>query len=196
MDIDLIAKAKEKDSQAFRVLFNTYKVKAYKTACMLLKDNQYAEDVVQEAFLQVYLKLNKLSNPAAFEKWLYKIVVNLCYDILRKKGKDKAASMDEAINLYGDFLIDNDDKPEDEVVKKELYKIVNEKIDLLPLKHRTVLILYYFNGFDIQHIAEIISTSQGTVKSRLFYARKVLKESLDCIKDDFIEDNGGSLYEY
>ncbi|ERI92516.1 Sigma-70 region 2 [Clostridiales bacterium oral taxon 876 str. F0540] len=196
MDIDLVTKAKERDSQAFRTLFNTYKVKVYKTACLILRDNQYAEDIVQEAFLQVYLKLNKLSNPAAFEKWLYKIAVNLCYDILRKKGNSKAASMDEAIELYGDFLVDDNDKPEDEVIKKELYKIVNEKIELLSLKHRTVLILYYFNGFDIQRIAEIINTSQGTVKSRLFYARNLLKESLGCIRGDFIEDNGGSLYEY
>jgi RNA polymerase sigma-70 factor (ECF subfamily) len=162
---------KMNDDDAFASVFNTYHQKVYKMAWLMLRDHQRAEDVVQETFLQVYTKINKLSNNMAFEKWLYKITVNHCYEIIRKHKKADLLLLDETIENF----TTNSSIPHMELIQKEVRKKIITAIYALPLKHRTVLILFYFNDLSIKEIAAIISKSEGTVKSRLFYGKKLLK---------------------
>lgn len=195
IDIELIERAIENDGYAFRIIFDKYKTKVYKTACLILKDGQYAEDVVQEAFLQVQLKLKKLSNPWAFERWLYKITINLCYEQIRKKGKKETTCIDEILEQQEDVMISDSYSLEETVIQNELYRSINDKVNILSDKHRMVLVLFYFNELSVTEIAEILSTTEGTVKSRLFYARKLLKETLEKSKSDSPGYEGGVLYE-
>lgn len=194
-DIELIEQVKNKNKQAFRCLFNNHRDKVARTAYLILKDHQHVEDIVQETFLQVYLKINKLSDPALFEGWLYKITVNLCFQTLRKQKKIKASSLDEYIDTGIDVNV-SDCTPEDIVVAKDTKVKMLQSIYSLPTDYTVVIILYYYNNFSVKEIAAIIKESESNVKIRLFRARKMLEKSL--IKDyAVIPDNskGGNLYE-
>ncbi len=155
-----------------------------------MRDPQQAEDILQETFLQVYLKINKLSKSEAFESWLYRITVNLCYEAIREKGKKEISYMDEELAIDSSLFMTEINMPEDIALKKELYKLLHDNIFSLRVKHRVVVILHYFNEFSISEIADIMNCSEGTVKSRLFYARKILKEALSEVNNDFISHNG------
>lgn len=196
-DVDLITKVKNNDKQAFKVLFNTYKTNVYRTAFLILKDYQYADDVVQDTFMQVYLKINKLTNPFAFEKWLYKIAINLCFEIIRKNGKYKRIALDEEVDKEIIEWNGNVPLPENIAIQKETQRIILECIYSLQVNHRTVLVLFYFNSFSVKEISDIMECSEGTVKSRLFYAKRLLKDTLISKHNDIISENlGGIFYGY
>jgi RNA polymerase sigma-70 factor (ECF subfamily) len=192
IDPNIIQLVKMNDDDAFASVFYTYQQKVYKMAWLMLRDHQRAEDVVQETFLQVYTKINKLSNNMAFEKWLYKITVNHCYEIIRKHKKADLLLLDETIENF----TTNSSVPHRELIQKEVRKKIITAIYDLPLKHRTVLILFYFNDLSIKEIAAIISKSEGTVKSRLFYGKKIIKNSLgENFNMDVDDIMGGIVYE-
>jgi RNA polymerase sigma-70 factor, ECF subfamily len=195
IDAAIVKKAQNNDKQAFRFIFSSYRQKVYRTAYLILKDYQSAEDVVQETFLQVYLKLSKLSDPQAFERWLYRIAVNLCFDLMRKRGKTEIVPIDENTDKEIGVSSYNFNGPEDAAIKKDIQEKILESINSLTPKHSTVLILFYYNDFSIKEIAEIISSSEGTVKSRLHHGRKLLEEILN--KQQIGKENkcsGGILY--
>lgn len=194
-DVELIEQVKNKNKQAFRSLFNNHRDKVARTAYLILKDQQHVEDIVQETFLQVYIKINKLSDPTLFEGWLYKITVNLCFQMLRKQKKIKASSLDEYIDSGIDLNI-SDCTPEDIVIAKDAKVKMLQSIYSLPTDYTVVIILYYYNNFSVKEIADIIKESESNVKTRLFRARKMLEKSL--VKDYVVvSDNskGGTLYE-
>lgn len=194
-DIELIKQIKNKNKQAFRSLFNSHRDKVARTAYLILKDQQCVEDVVQETFLQVYLKINKLSDEALFEGWLYKITVNLCFQTLRKQKKIVASSLDEYIDSGIDVNI-SDLTTEDIVIAKDTKEKMLRSIYSLPSEYTVVIILYYYNNFSVKEIADIIRESESNVKTRLFRARKMLEKSL-MQHYAVISDNskGGTLYE-
>lgn len=197
LDLELLAQLKNNNKHAFRIVFERYRPNVYRTALLILKDHHNADDVVQETFLQVFLKIHKLTNPMAFEKWLYRITVNLCFEVIRKKGKTEVLSVDEVIETLFSSKDDKLPMPDEVVIQREIQENIMKSIDSLSLKHRTVLILYYFNDFNLKEISEIIDCTEGTVKSRLFYAKKLLKDSL--IKqygESNYESFGGVVYEF
>jgi RNA polymerase sigma factor, sigma-70 family len=196
IDLDIIKKAKDKDMQAFRIIFNTYKQKVYATAYFILKDCQLAEDVVQETFLQIHLNLNKLKDENSFEGWVYKITANLCLAMLRKKGKYETVSIDDYFDI--DLVCEDNelDIPDKAFMKKETLKQIMNVIYSLPIKHRIVITLFYFNDMSIKQITKIVGCSEGTVKSRLYYGKKELKHIFEKEKlDNNIQVIGGVLGE-
>lgn len=180
----IIEKAKEGDKQAFRTIFRYYEQKVFSTAYFIMKDRQHAEDVVQEVFLKVYLKIHKLQNNKVFEIWLYRITVNLCSSFFRKLNKFSTSSIDEKI-MVEDFLISEKfSLPDNILIRKEFQEKVMEVVYSLPVKHRTVITLYYYNNLSIKEISNIMGCSEGTVKSRLFYGKKELKKAFDLEEED------------
>lgn len=162
----IIDKAKGGDRNAFILIYNTYRQKVYSTAYFILKDYQHAEDVVQETFLQVHLKIHKLKFSEAFETWLYKITVNNCFSLLRKLKKNDVIELDENLNK-SDYTSLSD--PDNLIIQKEIETKVMEFVYSLPDKHRIALTLFYFNNLKIKDIADIMDCSEGTIKSRIFY---------------------------
>jgi len=178
LDDEIIRRAIKGDKSDFKTIFNTYKLKVYGTAYLILKDKQNAEDAVQEIFLQVHLQIHKLANTKAFEVWLYRITVNTCYSLIKKLKRFDTIPMDEEIeNMIPtgdvDFHI-----PDDIVLRKEMKNLFLESIYSLPVKGRTALILFYFDNLSIKEIAKIENCSENTVKSRLLYGKKVFKDRL------------------
>ncbi|WP_243122260.1 RNA polymerase sigma factor [Clostridium thermarum] len=195
--MELIKAAQNKDRDAFRSLFAMYKQKVYGTAYLILKDYQHSEDIVQETFLQVYLKLEKLKDPQYFERWLYKITVNLCLDAVRKLKKHPLSSLDEYIELKPDFSLTDAKTPEAVAEYKEIQKKILSCIYSLPSQYAAVLVLFYYNNFTIKEISDIINCSEATVKTRLFRARKNLEKVLSKEQLDTIDSSiGGASNEY
>lgn len=195
INCSVIERIKEGDRDAFILIYNTYRSKVYSTAFFILKDCQYAEDVVQETFLQVYLKIYKLNAPEAFEAWLYKITVNYCFKLLKKDKKNNLLELDEKISINKP---DRDELsvPDNIVIQNEMKDKIMHCIYGLPNKHRVVLTLFYFNNMSIKEIADIIDCSEGTIKSRLYYGKKILKNLLDSeYNSSFNNTVGGTIYE-
>jgi RNA polymerase sigma-70 factor (ECF subfamily) len=197
VDLDLIKAIQRKDKQAFKTLFANYKQKVYGTAYLILKDYQLSEDIVQETFLQVYLKIDKLKDPQYFEGWLYKITVNLCLDSVRRLKKHGLSSLEEYIEMQTNSPLVENITPEAEVLYRDIQRRILECVYSLPSQYAAVLVLFYYNNFSIKEISDIINCSEATVKTRLFRARKNLEKILSTEQLDIIDNStGGALREY
>lgn len=168
-DENLVLLSQSGDNEAFSQLIQKYSADAYRTAFMVLRDRDGVEDVVQESFLTCYRKIKSFRMESSFKTWLYRIVVNRCYDRLRKLNREKETLKKMSLHI----------RPGHEVSysiesKLDLRKIV---LDLKP-EHRLVLTLYYGMDFGVQKVAEILDIPEGTVKSRLHAARNMIKRSL------------------
>lgn len=197
VDVELIKAVQNRDKQAFRTLFSLYKQKVYGTAYLILKDYQLSEDIVQETFLQVFLKLPNLKDPLYFERWLYKITVNLCLDSVRKQKKHPTSSLEEYMEIQKDFTIKNMDTPENAAIYRDMQKKILQCIYSLSAKYSSVLILHYYNNFTLKEIAQITNTSETAVKTRLFRARKSLEKALSKEELELMnKPTGGDFFEY
>lgn len=178
VDVVLVEKARKGDTAAFSELFNIYYQKVLRTAYCIIKDKQFAEDIAQEAFIKVYARIDKLSSAEAFEVWLYRITVNLCTSMFRKTGKFKELQSTELLDEDMQTEGNDNDITGNLVAHKELYIKIMDSIQLLSEKHRVVLTLFYFNNMSIKEIAEVLNSTEGTIKSRLHYAKKEIRKML------------------
>ena len=169
-DKSLIRASQSGDNEAFTKLVQKYSPDAFRTAFMVLRDNNEVEDVVQEAFLTSYSKIKSFRMEASFKTWLYRIVVNLCYDRLRKRKRESMAMNKLFLNL---------DRWNREMPEIEKIIDLRETVLRLSPEHRLVLTLYYGMDFGIRKVAEILDIPVGTVKSRLNSARNLIKEQLE-----------------
>lgn len=167
---NLVRMAQAGDNDAFALLVQRHSEDAYRTAFMVLRDRSEVEDVVQEAFLVCYRKLNTFRMDSSFKTWLYRIVVNLCYDRLRKLNRESAA-----INKLTSGLKNGNKEMADIENRIDLKEVVSS----LSPEHRLVLTLYYGMDLGVQKVAETLGIPVGTVKSRLNSARNLLKERLE-----------------
>jgi RNA polymerase sigma factor (sigma-70 family) len=175
----LIQRIKNKDREAFKQLFDMYREKVYRMSYSILKEKNASEDVLQEVFIQIYLKIRDLKHIGAFEVWLYRITMNCCKKLINKESKLRAISVNESYDGYTDIEDDEINAPENIMVQQELYTEVMAVIYELPEYQRISLILFYYNEMSIKEIANIMNCSEGTVKSRLFHGKKYLKHKID-----------------
>jgi len=167
---ELLRLARSGDGEAFARLVQIHAADAYRTAFFLLRNRQEAEDVVQEAFLTCYQKLGKFRLESSFKTWLYRIVVNISYDRLRKMNRESKAlgRLSQASEPESGGLACLEERLD-----------LSHVISTLSREQRMVLLLYYGLDFSVNKVAEILSIPVGTVKSRLNAARQLLKERLE-----------------
>jgi RNA polymerase sigma factor (sigma-70 family) len=168
-DENLIIKSQSGDHEAFAQLVRKYSPDAYRTAFMVLRDRNEVEDVIQESFLTCYRKINSFRMESSFKTWLFRIVVNKCYDRLRKLNRESAVMNKVSFNLNNDSNDINGIES-----RLDLKEVI---LDLKP-EHRLVLTLYYGMDFGVQKVADILGLPAGTVKSRLNTARSLIKKSM------------------
>lgn len=135
----------------------------YRVAKSITVNEADCEDSVQQSILTAYDKLNSLRDEKYFKTWLIRILINECYRIRRRKG---------SIVSFEDYM---SDVPVESNVDSEL----REAVFNLPQKIRTVIVLYYIEGYNIDETAYMLRIPQGTVKSRLHKGRKLLKDMLN-----------------
>lgn len=190
-DRALIAKAQRGDGSvraaAFRQLVERHQRRAFAIALGLVRDENDAREIVQEAFLRVYKGLATFEGSSSFFTWLYRIVTNLAIDLMRKPGR-KAAELDEARSVDDEpdaplaliSRIDGAD-PLDVVRRKEIAERIQTALDALPPYHRAVILMREVEGMSYEEMAESMGVSKGTIMSRLFHARQKMQRALsDC----------------
>src|SRR5450432_2594262 len=156
--------------EAFGELIAQFESVAQNWAYNALGDLQIAQDVVQEAFLTAYLKLDQLRDPAAFPAWLKRIVLTYAHRVTRRKSPYLLPLEDEDTPLQGDPAISAETREREEQV--------NRAVRALPDHEREVTELFYITGYSQQEIAERLALPLTTVKKRLQYAREHLRETM------------------
>lgn len=176
-DLDIVVLAKEGNEEAFQELYVRYSKLAYFIALKTCANEADAQDIVQNAFLQVHKNIADLKEPKAFKGWLYQIVISSCKKLYRKNYRtnrhlEKIVAEDYVIESRKEFV------PEKEMRFKSDQEVVMYYLNSLSGEQRLVLTLFYFEQMSIKEIADLMSVPEGTVKSRLAYGRKFLYERL------------------
>lgn len=171
-DQELVSRSLKGDHQAFSELVERYQGIAYNVCYRMLGDAYEAEDAVQEAFLRVYRHLSRYDSGRSFKTWLLSIASNHCIDRIRRRRMLKL-SLDDMLP-YHPALASKEAGPEEATVKNEVRDSFQSMLDELLPKYRTVVVLYYWYDMSCKEIADALDTQEGTVKSRLFRARKQL----------------------
>jgi len=187
----LIARAQAGDVAAFRQLVERHQRRAFAIALSLVRDENDARELVQDAFLRVYRGLNSFQGGSSFFTWLYRIITNLSIDLIRKPGRQLADidetrfESDESQEAEFPLLsrVDGSD-PVDVVRRREIAGRLQAALDALPPYHRGVIVMREIEGLSYEEMATAMGVSKGTIMSRLFHARQKLQRALaDCYEE-------------
>lgn len=199
-DRELVAAAQRGDRDAFKTLFERTHRRAYALALGVVRHPDDALDVVQDAFIKAHKHLDKFEGSASFYTWLYRIVMNLAIDHLRKHRKVKPVELDETrLEAEGDdpllprMLGGN---PGQALIDKQIRARIDQALDQLSENHRAVLVMRELEGLSYEDMAQAMSCSKGTIMSRLFHARRNMQKRLLDLLDhppaELVEDLTGA----
>ncbi len=191
-DRALVERVQAGDKEAFRALVERHQRRAFSIAMSLVRDENDAREIVQDAFLRVYKNIGSFQGQSSFFTWLYRIITNLSIDLIRKPGR-QVAELDESRSQNSEeggskdfpFLsrIDGAD-PADVVRRGEIASRLREALAALPDYHRGVILMREVEGLSYEEMAQAMGVSKGTIMSRLFHARQKLQKALvDCYKE-------------
>ncbi len=175
---DIIQKAQREDRQAFGIIVQKYMKHAYYIALGLVGSPDAAMDLSQEAFVRAFYSLKKFDPERKFFTWYYQILKNLSFNYLRDHHR-QAASFSEIGETTVNQLVDSTDNLAQQVEQNELKEILWKGINALKPPDREIIILKDFQEMSYKEIAEILKCPVGTVMSRLYNARKALKELME-----------------
>lgn len=165
--------------------------RAFAIALALVRDENDARELVQDAFLRVFKSLASFQGSSSFFTWLYRIITNLSIDLIRKPGRQttdlEEARLDvedgEGFDLPFLSRFDGAD-PVDVVRRREIAARLRTALDALPSYHRAVIVMREIDGLSYEEMAQVMGVSKGTIMSRLFHARQKLQRALaDCYKE-------------
>ncbi len=185
-DKALVRAIQRGDEAAFRELFDRYHRRAFAVALGVVKNKQDALDVVQEAFIKVHRHIQSFQGTSSFYTWLYRIVMNLSIDHVRRSKKGRDLDYDDKVrredsDVAGDGAILPtmlDQNPRKTVLRRELSDAIQAAISELPEYHRAVILLREIEGLSYEEMARILKVPKGTIMSRLFHARRKLQQQL------------------
>ncbi len=179
---EIIKRAKDGDEKAFEFIVKKYQNKVANLIFKIIGDQDIVEDLTQEVFLRVMESLKDYKFGSAIYTWIYRITVNICIDEIRKRQRSRAYSLD---NILGQ---NPKSEPSYSPVertfeRREMREIIENAISKLPAEYKTVIVLREFEDLPYEEIAKILKIRIGTVKSRIFRARKLLAEYLKEYKE-------------
>lgn len=167
----VIERIQNGEKDAFEVLVKNYEKKVFWIAFNLVNHVEDARDITQDAFLRVFKAIDRFDRKFNFYTWLYRIVVNLAIDRLRKRSKQNAVSIEE---FAGDPEVD--DRTGADLMNSELGRKIRAILDDMPEKYRTVILLRDVSELSCEDIAEIIKCTNATTRWRLHRAREIFRE--------------------
>ena len=178
-DGELMKQIVSGDQAAFGELYHRYKERMYYYFYRMLGNSpEQANDFLQELFMKLIEKPERYNQAFPFSTWLYSVANNMCKNEYRRREVRKEFQAEEALDAKLDFMNDATIEPE------QLIEKVFRTLDQLGEEHRSAFLLRYREGFSLRQIAEILELPEGTVKSRLFNAKKILAEKLNYLKDE------------
>jgi RNA polymerase sigma-70 factor (ECF subfamily) len=189
-DEELVKAAQEGDMAAFEELVARHRDKIYARAFSMLRNEEEATDLSQEAWVKGWQRLVQFQGDSSFATWMTRIVINLCLDQLRKNKRVRSESIDEMNEETGGVerqLPVITPNPTEGLERGELRARIDKALGQLSYEHRTVLVLHEFEEMEYKLIAKKMGCSIGTVMSRLFYARRKMASLLAGLKREELE---------
>ncbi len=187
-DVAIIARVKAGDMTAFDELIKKYRDRLFSVVYNMVSNHEDAMDLVQDAFIKAFGSINSFKGNSSFYTWIYRIAVNMSISFIRKNR----------MRRFFSFETMNEEVAPSEIIEKlvvktggrkalminELREKLNESLQNLSIKHRTVVILHEIEGLSHDEIAQITKTSAATVRTRLHYA----KQQLQVLLKDYLQD--------
>ena len=170
-DKDLLDRYLTGDTSAFHELMTRHEDRVFSVCMRIMGDREAALDATQETFLTVYRKANRFSGRSAFTTWLYRVTVHTCYDQLRRTRRHQADPLDDAPAA-------RDPTSQDQLDATEVRGEIEAALAELPDEFRSAIVLVDMQDLSLKEVSQILKVPVGTVKSRLFRARRLLAESL------------------
>jgi len=182
-DKDLVVRARNGDTVAFDELVIKYSPRLYGLVYHMTSNHEDTHDVLQDVFAKAYRSLKRFQEKSTFYTWIYSISVNMTLNFLKKRGRRRAMSLDDvdmAIERDPDFIeATSKSDPVREVNIAELQERLNMALQELSDDHRAVVTMFDIQGMPHAEISKILGVSEGTVRSRLFYAHRQLQNYLE-----------------
>jgi RNA polymerase sigma-70 factor (ECF subfamily) len=185
-DSDLARRAAGGDQAAFQVIMRRYNRMLFRTARSILWSDSDAEDALQEAYLQAYQGLDHFRGDSRLSTWLTRIVINQALERRRKRRREGTLfeSSSNIVDLEQELesvraAAWTTEEPESQVLREELRKLLEAKIDRLPPAFRTVFVLRALEELSVEETAACLGIPEATVRTRFFRARSLLRESLE-----------------
>jgi RNA polymerase sigma-70 factor, ECF subfamily len=182
-DLDLVKRAQQGDSDAFASLFYSHKARIYSVCLRMTNNTAEAEDLTQDAFLQVFRKLATFRGDSALSTWLYRIAVNTVLMHFRKKAL-RQVSLDEPYNQDAKQVRREYGSRDGRLVSSVDRIALTRAIKELPVGYRTIFLLHEVEGYEHQEIAELLDCSVGNSKSQLHKAKLRIRELLGYAREE------------
>lgn len=178
----LIRKAQRGNLQAFEKLVHDYDTKIMQLIFNMVNDTEDAKDLYQEVFIKAFRSIKTFRFRSEFYTWLFRIAINTCINFRKRNTYRQHESIDnywdENDRNWKINLTAGDGNPEQHFIRKELNNQIQQSINQLSAKQRSVFVLKHYHGYKLKEIADIMNCSEGTVKNYMFRAVQKLKESL------------------
>ena len=185
LDIELIDRYLKGDIGAFNELMDAHEDRVFAICLRMLRDREAALDATQDTFLTVFRKADRYRARAAFSTWLYRVAVNTCYDHLRRAKRKRASSIPEGHDSP-------DPSTESLLEAVEVRPDIEEALADLSADFRAAIVLVDLQGMSLEQASDTLEVPVGTIKSRLFRARKQLSQSLGNLRPPDKHQNGDS----
>jgi RNA polymerase sigma-70 factor (ECF subfamily) len=186
-DKELVLASQKGNMQSYEELVHRHRDKIYARAFSILRNEDEAMDLSQEAWVKGWQRLKQFQHNSSFTTWMTRICINLCLDYFRKKQRQQTDSLDQMEEESGGVerrLPVEEFNPTETMEREELRKEIDLSMEKLSYEHRTVLVLHEFERMEYKEIAKAMHCSIGTVMSRLFYARRRLAKLLISLKKE------------
>lgn len=181
------------DHEVFRTLMRRHNRLLYRTARSIVKDDFDAEDAVQNAYLLAYRNIAKFEGGSALSTWLVRIVINEALTCLRKRSRLPqplglgGRELDEAMDAVAEAEVIRPERPDEALMRADMRRLVEAKIDELPAAYRTVFMLRGLEDLTVSETAAALGVPEATVRTRFFRARALLRKSLSVAADGEFE---------
>ena len=182
-DAELARRISASDQAAFEMLMRQHNSKLFRVARSILKDDAEAEDTLQDAYLDAYRHMGQFRGGARLGTWLVRIVINHSLMRLRKQKRHRvvvsfSGDATDAERVQADVADDNAEPPPSTTLRAEVRRMLERRIDELPVAFRTVFVMRDVEDMTVQETAECLAIPAATVRTRLFRARALLRQSL------------------
>ena len=177
-DKELIQQILSGNMNAFTFLVKQHEKLVSHLVFRIVQQHDTVQDVCQEIFIKVFKNLKHFKGESKLSTWIASIAYNTSITHIRKEGRHKSQDIDEGITT---FLPTESNSPETILEKGEMKNLIKQKIEALPEHYRTIITLFHLEEFSYKEIEEITGMPEGTIKTHLFRARKILKESLSFV---------------
>ena len=189
-DLELVTRCQSGDTSAFNELVTRYRTRAFSMIYNMVRNEQDAWDLAQDGFLKAWKSIGKFRGQSSFYTWLYRILMNVTIDSLRKKQIASGTDFDDQIGLSNiapgaSTAPRSELQPAERISDREIRERIDAAIAKLSPEHRTAIVMREIDGLEYSEIAEQMECSIGTVLSRLCYARKKLQALLNDVYETF-----------